>query len=40
MVDGVNFNPFTNKVWTTEEIEKLDTDKNGTVSYAEMQANI
>lgn len=40
MVDGVNFNPFTNKVWTTEEIEKIDTDKNGTVSYAEMQANI
>ena len=40
MVDGVNFNPFTNKVWTTEEIEKIATDKNGTVSYAEMQANI
>ena len=40
MVDGVNFNPFTNKVWTTEEIEKIDTDKNGTVFYAEMQANI
>ena len=37
MVDGVNFNPFTGKVFTTDEISKLDTDKNGTVSSSELQ---
>lgn len=41
MVDGVNFNPFAGgRVWTSEEIEKLDADKNGVVSYQEMQANV
>ncbi len=37
MVDGVNFNPFTGKVFTTDEIGKLDTDKDGTVSSSELQ---
>ena len=39
MVDGVNFNPFTGKVFTTEEISHCDTDGDGVVSYEEMQAN-
>lgn len=38
MVDGVNFNPFTNKVFTSEEIEKLDTNKDGVVSNSELKA--
>ena len=40
MVDGVNFNPFTGKVWTTDEIEKIDTDQNGVVSYEEIKSNL
>ena len=38
MVDGVNFNPFTGKVFTTEEIQKLDTDSDGKVSNEELLA--
>ena len=40
MVDGVNFNPFTNKVFTSEEIEKLDVNKDGSISNEELQANL
>ncbi len=39
MVDGVNFNPFANRIFTAEEIEKCDTDKNGVISNEELQAN-
>lgn len=38
MVDGVNFNPFTGKVFTTEEVQKLDTDADGKVSSEELLA--
>lgn len=37
MVDGVNFNPFTGKVLTTEEIQQLDLNKDGIVSNDELQ---
>ena len=40
MVDGVNFNPFTGKIFTNEEIDKLDANKDGTISSEELQANI
>ncbi len=40
MVDGVNFNPFTGKVLTAEEIQKLDENRDGIVSYEELTANI
>ena len=40
MVDGVNFNPFTGKVLTAEEIQKLDENKDGIVSYEELNNNI
>ena len=36
MVDGVNFNPFTGKVFTTDEIQKLDTDGDGKISSSEL----
>lgn len=38
MVDGVNLNPFNNKVFTADEIEKLDANKDGKVSDAEITA--
>ena len=38
MVDGVNFNPFTMKAWSTEEIQQLDTDGDGKVSEAEVKS--
>lgn len=40
MVEGVNFNPFTNKLFTVEEIEQLDGNKDGIVSNEELEANI
>ena len=40
MVDGVNFNPFTGKVLTTEEIQKLDENKDGIVSNDELTAGM
>lgn len=40
MVDGVNFNPFNGKVFSLDEISKLDTDKNGKVSNDELKANM
>lgn len=39
MVDGVNFNPFTKSVFTTEEISHCDTDGDGVISNEELQAN-
>ncbi len=38
MVDGVNFNPFTMKAWSTEEIQQLDTDGDDKISEAEVKA--
>lgn len=38
MVDGVNFNPFTMKAWSTEEIKQLDTDGDEKVSEAEVKS--
>ena len=38
MVDGISWNPFTNKPLTTEEIEKLDANKNGVVEESELTA--
>ena len=32
MVDGVNFNPFSGKVFSADEINKIDTNKDGIVS--------
>lgn len=40
MVDGVSFNPFSGKVFTTEEIKKLDADQDGVVSKDELSANM
>lgn len=40
MVDGVSFNPFSGKVFTTEEINKLDTNQDGVVSKDELSANM
>ncbi len=40
MVDGVNFNPFTGKVLTAEEIQKLDANKDGIVSNDELTAGM
>lgn len=40
MVDGVNFNPFSGKVFSTEEINKLDTNQDGVVSKDELSANM
>lgn len=40
MVDGVNFNPFTGKVLTTEEIQKLDSNKDGIVSNDELTSGM
>ena len=40
MVDGVNFNPFTGKALTAEEIQKLDANRDGVVSSEEFTANI
>ena len=39
MVDGVNFNPFAPRAFNAEEIEKCDTNKDGVISYEEMEAN-
>lgn len=39
MVDGVNFNPFTNKAWTDEEIQKLDANGDGKISSSEVSSN-
>ena len=39
MVDGVNFNPFAQRAFNAEEIEKCDTNKDGVISYEEMEAN-
>ena len=40
MVDGVNYNPFTKQYLTAEEIQKLDENKDGIVSYEELNANM
>ena len=40
MVDGVNFNPFTGKVFSTDEINQLDTNKDGVVSSSELKDNM
>ncbi len=40
MVDGVNFNPFTGKALSAEEIQQLDANKDGIVSYEELQDNM
>lgn len=40
MVDGVKFNPFTQKAFTAEEIKKLDTNGDGTVSMEELEAGM
>ena len=40
MVDGVNFNPFTGKALTAEEIQKLDTNNDGVVSSTELAENL
>lgn len=40
MVDGVSFNPFTGKDFTIDEINYLDTDKNGTISAEELNAGL
>lgn len=37
MVDGVNFNPFTMKAFTTDEIKELDTNGDGKVSESEVK---
>lgn len=36
MVDGISFNPFTGKVFTEEEIEKIDTNKDSIISQEEL----
>lgn len=38
MTERVNFNPFTGKDLTTEQIQQLDTNKDGTVSDSELKA--
>lgn len=38
MVNGIQFNPFTGQVLTAEEIQQLDTNKDGLVSEAELEA--
>lgn len=38
MVDGVNFNPFTMKAWTAEEITELDTNGDKKISESEVKA--
>lgn len=38
MVDKVNLNPFTMKDFTTEQIDELDTNKDGSVSDTEVKA--
>lgn len=40
MVDGINFNPFTGKAFTDEEISKLDLDKNGKISQDEFNKGV
>lgn len=40
MVDGVSFNPFTGKDFTIDEINHLDTDKNGKISAEELTAGM
>lgn len=40
MVDGVSFNPFTGKVFTPEEIEKLDKNNDKKISSDELQAGL
>lgn len=40
MVDGVNFNPFSGKVFSTDEINKIDTNKDGIVSSEELAENM
>lgn len=37
MVDGIQFNPFTGKALSAEEIQKLDLNKDGVVSSAELE---
>lgn len=38
MVDGVNFNPFTMKAWSAEEIAELDTNGDQKISESEVKA--
>lgn len=38
MVDGVNFNPFTMKAWSAEEIAELDTNGDKKISESEVKA--
>lgn len=38
MSERVNFNPFTGNNLTTEQIQQLDTNKDGTVSDSELKA--
>lgn len=40
MVDSVSYNPFSGKVLTPEEIEKLDTNKDKKISNDEFQAGM
>ena len=40
MVDHVSFNPFTNNVFTAEEIKRLDLDGDGKVSQNEYNNGI
>lgn len=40
MVDGVNFNPFSGKVFSADEINKIDTNKDGIVSSEELAENM
>lgn len=40
MVDSVYFNPFTGKVLTAEEIQKLDENRDGIVSSDELNKNM
>lgn len=40
MVDGINFNPFTGKAFSTDEINRLDTNKDGIISGNEFTAGI
>lgn len=36
MVEKINWNPFTDRSLTTEQIEELDTNKDGQVSDLEL----
>lgn len=40
MVDGISWNPFTQKALTQEEIDRLDLNKNGIVEDSEFDAGM